>query len=76
MLSIRPRQNWKRRSIAGAPWRPVEVVNTAGDAVELRFLDMPDAPDLERVFSTNRQQMLLGTEHRQGPEYEFVRDAD
>jgi hypothetical protein len=43
--------------------------------VELKFLDMPDAPDLERVFSTSQQQMLAA-EPSQGPEYKFVRDAD
>jgi hypothetical protein len=76
MLSIKPGQNWERRSIPGAPWRLVEVVNVAGEQVELRFLDVPDAPDLERVFSTNLQQMRLAPDHRQGPEYKFVRDVD
>jgi hypothetical protein len=76
MLSIRPGQSWKRRSVPGADWRPVEVVNVLGAVVELRFLDMPGATDLQRVFSTNQRQMLLGTKRRQGPEYKFVRDAD
>jgi hypothetical protein len=76
MLSVKPGQNWERRSISGAPWRPIEVVNVLADTIELRFLDMPDAPDLQRVFSTKVEQMLLSPDHRQGPEYRFIRDPD
>jgi hypothetical protein len=76
MLSIKPGQNWERRSMPGAPWRPVDVVNVAGEEVELWFLDMPDAPDLERVFSTNPQQMRLAPDHGHGPEYKLVRNFD
>ena len=75
MLSVKPGQNWERRSISGAPWRPIEVVNVQGDEVELRYLDMPHAPDLGRVFSTTLEQLLSGPNQRQGPEYRFVRDA-
>ena len=55
--------------------RPIEVVNVLADEVELRFLDMPDASDLERVFSTKHEQMLSRPNHSQGPAYRLVRDA-
>ena len=66
-------QKWERRSVPGAQWRPVEVVNVLGNVAELRFLDMPDAPDLQRVFSTNMDRMLSSV--RQSAEYRFVQDA-
>jgi hypothetical protein len=56
-----------------APWRPVEVVNVLGNVVELRFLGMPDAHDLQRVFSTNIDRMLSRV--RQSAEYRLVQDA-
>ena len=61
MPNVKPGQIWELQSIPNAPWRPVEVVNVLGDNVELRFLDMPDAPDLERVISTSAQHTLSGT---------------
>jgi len=73
MRNLCPGQKWERRSVSSAPWRPVEVVNVQGNVVELRFLDMPDAPDLQRVFSTNMDRMLSSV--RQSAEYRFVQDA-
>jgi hypothetical protein len=73
MRNLSPGQKWERRSVSGAPWRPVEVVSVLGNVVELRFLDMPDAPDLQRVFSTNMDRMLSSV--RQSAEYRFVQDA-
>jgi hypothetical protein len=73
MLNIKRGQNWERRSYSGAPWRLVEVVNVEGDEIELRFLDMPDAPDLQRVYSTNLPQML--SRYRQGAKYRLVQDS-
>jgi hypothetical protein len=72
MLSIEPGQHWERRSYSGAPWRPVQVVNVEGDEIELRFLDMPNAPDLQRMYSTKLEQML--SRHRQGAEYRLTPD--
>jgi hypothetical protein len=70
MLNVRPGQTWQRRSIPGAPWRPVEVINVLFDAVELRFLDLPHAPDLERTFATSRSRLLAGG--GQGIEYRYA----
>jgi hypothetical protein len=66
-------QKWERRSVSGTPWRPVEVVNVLGNVAELRFLDMPDAHDLQRVFSTNMDRMLSSV--RQSAEYRLVQNA-
>jgi hypothetical protein len=66
-------QKWERRSVPDVPWRPVEVVNVLGNVVELRFLDMPDAHDLLRVFSTNIDRMLSSA--RQSAEYRLLRDT-
>jgi hypothetical protein len=75
MSTVKPGQTWERRSTPGAHWRLIEVVNVVGDDVELRFSDMPNAPNLERVFSTKLEQVLLGPAHRQGPEYRIIRDV-
>jgi hypothetical protein len=72
-IRVCPGQKWERRSVSGTPWRPVEVVNVLGNVVELRFLDMPDAHDLQRVFSTNIDRMLASV--RQSAEYRLVQDA-
>ena len=44
MQDVKPGQTWERRSIPGAPWRPVRVENVLRDNVELRYLDLPGAP--------------------------------
>jgi hypothetical protein len=75
MSSVKPGQTWERRSTPDAHWRPIEVVNVLGNDVELRFSDMPNAPDLERVFSTKLEQMLSGPAHRQGPHYRIIREV-
>ena len=74
MLTVKPGQVWQRKSIEGAPWREMEVVNVGiVHEVELRFLDMPSAPDLERVISTTVDRMLAGSNG--GPsQYRFVRE--
>jgi len=73
MRDVCPGQKWERRSISGASWRPMEVVNVLGNIVELRFLDMPETPDLRCLFSTNMERMLLS--EPQGAEYRLVQDA-
>jgi hypothetical protein len=73
MRNLYPGQKWERRSVTGTPWRPVEVVNVLGNVVELRFLDMPGASDLQRVFSTNIDRMLSSV--RQSAEYRLVQSA-
>jgi hypothetical protein len=62
MLRVKPGQIWDRSSIAGAAWRPVEVLNVLGDQAEVRFLDMPHASDLERVITTSCRHMLVGSQ--------------
>jgi hypothetical protein len=74
MTDVKPGQIWERQSMPNAPWRPVEVVNVLFDQVELRFLDMPDAPDLSRTFSTSTQQMLSGRFSGAGAKYRFIRE--
>ena len=74
MEDVKPGQTWKRRSTPGAPWRPVRVENVLLDGVELRFLDVPEKPELEQVFSTSRTHMLSGGGHGQGPEYRWEAD--
>jgi hypothetical protein len=73
MLTVKPGQIWQRKSIEGAPWRDMEVLNVGiVHEVELRFLDMPSAPDVKRVISTTVDRMLAGSSG--GPsKYRFVR---
>src|SRR5208282_4531093 len=73
MPDVKPGQTWERRSIPGAPWRPVRVENVLRDNVELRYLDLPGAPELEQVFSGSRARMLSTqvSEHRPAS-YRFV----
>jgi hypothetical protein len=72
MLTVKPGQIWQRKSIEGAPWREMEVVNV-GAEVELRFLDMPNAPDVKSVISTTVGRMLAGS--KGGPcKYRLVRE--
>jgi hypothetical protein len=72
MLSVRPSQVWERTSIPGASPRELEVVNVLANQVKLRYLDMPNAPDLERVISTTVDRML--SESNSGlAQYKFVR---
>jgi hypothetical protein len=54
MPDVKLGQTWERRSIPGAPWRPVRVENLPRDNVELRYLDLPGAPELEQLFSGSR----------------------
>jgi hypothetical protein len=68
-----PGQVWDRESIPGAPRRPVEVVNVLLNQVELRFLDMANAPELQRVFSTGVEQML--SPRGRGAKYRFIRNG-
>jgi hypothetical protein len=72
MLRVKPGQIWDRCSIAGAAWRPLEVVNVLGDQAEVRFLDMPQASDLERAFTTSCRHMLVGS--RAPSRYRLRRD--
>ncbi len=73
MLNVKAGQTWERRSIPGAPWRPVRVENVLRDNVELRYLDLPGAPELEQVLSGSRTRMLSteDSEHRPAS-YRFV----
>jgi hypothetical protein len=73
MQDVKPGQTWERRSIPGAPWRPVRVENVLRDNVELRYLDLPGASDLEQVFSGSRTRMVSTqvSEHRPAS-YRFV----
>jgi hypothetical protein len=50
-------------------------VNVQLEEVELRFLDMPAASDLERVFSTTRKYMLAAKDHSLGAAYRFVSES-
>jgi len=50
MLTVKPGQIWQRKSIEGAPWREMEVVNVGMiHEVELRFLDVPSAPFISSI---------------------------
>ena len=60
MLDVRPGQTWERRSIPGAPWRPVRVEKVLRDSVELRYLDLPGG----QVFSGSRTRMLSAVSFR------------
>ena len=73
MLNVKPGQTWERRSIPGAPWRRVQVETVRRDNVELRYLDLPGAPELEQVLSVSRTRMLSTepSEHRPAS-YKFV----
>ena len=75
MSDLKPGQNWERQSTPGAQWRPVSVVSIQLEEVELRFLDMPAASDLERVFSTTRKYMLAAKDHSLGAAYRFVSES-
>ena len=61
MLRVKPGQIWDHYSRPGAVGRQVEVINVLGDQVELRFLDMTRATDLERSFTTSGLHMLIGS---------------
>ena len=66
MLNVKPGQTWERRSIPGAPWRPIRVETVRRDNVELRYLDLPGAPEREQVLSGSQTRMLSteASEHR------------
>jgi len=72
MSDVKPGQIWERQSTPGAPWRRVRVENVLTDEVELRYLDLPQTPDLEQIFSTSRTHMLAGGGHGQGAAYRIV----
>jgi hypothetical protein len=68
MPDVKTDQIWKVRLGQRGPWRRVRVINVSLDAVELQYLDLPDAaPDLPRTFQTSRSRMLA----KNGP-YKFV----
>lgn len=69
-MEVKPFQIWKRRDNPNAAWRQVKVINVALDAVELQFLDMPNAPDLAKTFTTSWARMK-----EDKARYRFVRDA-
>ncbi len=77
MLNVKPGQTWERRSIPGAPWRPVRVESVRRDNVELRYLDLPGTPKLDQVLSGSRTRMLSkeASEHRPAI-YRFVAESE
>ena len=77
MLNVKPGQTWERRSIPGAPWRPVRVESVRRDNVELRYLDLPGTPKLDQVLSGSRTRMLSkeASEHRPAI-YRFVAELE
>jgi hypothetical protein len=74
MLTVKPGQIWERKSVAGAPWRGVQVLNVGAGKVELRFSDRPSATDLEQVIRTMVGRMLAGSNAGGPSEYRFVRE--
>ena len=74
LTTVKPGQIWERKSVAGAPWRGGQVVNVGAGEVELRFLDLPSAPDLELVIRTMVGRMLAGSNAGGPSEYRFVRE--
>lgn len=38
-------------------WRPAEIINESGERVELRFIDAPNEPDLQKTISKTRAEM-------------------
>jgi hypothetical protein len=74
MLSVKPGQIWERRAMSGAPWRPVRVENVVADEVELRYLDMPNVPELQQVFTTSLTRMFA-SEANLGPEYRYASES-
>ena len=76
MLNVKPGQTWERRSIPGAPWRPVRVENVLRDNVELRYLDLPGSEHGQKL-SGSRTRMLSkeASEHRPAI-YKFVAESE
>lgn len=55
---VAPGQRWEIALNADGHWRPIEIVSVLGDQVEARYLDMGNAPDMMRVMTLSRRQML------------------
>jgi hypothetical protein len=58
VTDVKPFQIWDVRENEKAPWREAKVINLRRDAVELQFLDMPNAPNSARTFNASCKQML------------------
>jgi hypothetical protein len=56
VTEVKPDQVWEIKAENG--WRRAQVINVLGNEVELKYLDMSDAPDLARSLGANRIQML------------------
>jgi hypothetical protein len=56
MPEVVPDQIWETNTETG--WRRAQVVDVLGDQVTLKYLDMPEAPDLARSFTIDRVRML------------------
>jgi len=58
VTDVKPFQIWDVRENEKAPWREAKVINVRFDAIELQYLDMPNAPELARTFNVSLKRML------------------
>jgi hypothetical protein len=68
---VKPFQIWDVRENEKAPWREVKVTSVRHDAVELQFLDMPNAPLSAQIFNGSCKRMLSDRTR-----YRLVREAE
>jgi len=70
VTDVKPLQIWDVRENDKAPWREAKVLMVSGDAVELQYLDMPNAPELARTFNASPKRMLSDKQR-----YKLVRES-
>ena len=70
MSEVKPFQIWDVRENEKAPWREAKVASVRRDAVELQFLDMPNAPLSAQIFNASCKRMLSDRTR-----YRLVREA-
>jgi hypothetical protein len=56
-MDVAPHQIWEFRFNRRAKWRLVRVINVSWEAVELEFLDIPDAAASAKTFKVARTEM-------------------
>lgn len=71
MTDVKPLQIWDVRENDKAPWREAKVLMVSGDAVELQYLDMPNAPLASQIFHASRKRMLSDKKR-----YRLVREPE
>jgi hypothetical protein len=69
MTDVEALQVWDVCENEMAPWREAKVKNIRRGAVELQFLDMPNAPDAAMIFNASLKRMRSDRKR-----YRFVRE--